>query len=116
MAAGFTYSYFRIPEGNDLREPARQYRDLRLHHRGGGRGKELCKAALDYLGSYMAPACKVLVRLMIKPDNQAIVKLYQSLGFLEVEDVLWQRRFVPVEMGICCQTAQTRKSIHHERV
>ncbi|XWX01425.1 hypothetical protein V2A60_009453 [Cordyceps javanica] len=50
-------------------------------HRGGGRGRQLCEAALDYLGSYMAPPYQVHVRLMIKPDNQAVVKLYESLGF-----------------------------------
>ena len=50
-------------------------------HRGGGRGKQLCQAALDYLTSYLAPPFKVHARLMIKPDNQAVVKLYESLGF-----------------------------------
>ncbi len=52
-------------------------------HRGGGRGKQLCQAALDYLASYSAPPSKVHVRLMIKPDNQAIVRLYEGLGFTQ---------------------------------
>ncbi|KAJ6780089.1 hypothetical protein PWT90_01018 [Aphanocladium album] len=52
-------------------------------HRGGGRGKQLCQAALEYLGSYLSPPFQVHVRLMIKPDNQAIVRLYEGLGFTQ---------------------------------
>ncbi|KAJ3493231.1 hypothetical protein NLG97_g4864 [Lecanicillium saksenae] len=52
-------------------------------HRGGGRGKQLCQAALEYLGSYLPSPFQVHVRLMIKPDNQAIVRLYEGLDFTQ---------------------------------
>jgi ribosomal protein S18 acetylase RimI-like enzyme len=52
-------------------------------HRGRGLGKRLCQEALLYLEKER-PASSVLVRLMVKPQNTATVRLYQSLGFEDV--------------------------------
>lgn len=52
-------------------------------HRGGGRGSKLCREALDYLQQRASSVGKVHVRLMVKPDNQPIVQLYQRLGFVQ---------------------------------
>ncbi|KAJ5091831.1 Acyl-CoA N-acyltransferase [Penicillium alfredii] len=52
-------------------------------HRGKGLGGNLCQEALDFLRSYRASPPAVQVRLMVKPDNHATVKLYLRLGFVE---------------------------------
>ena len=51
-------------------------------HRGSGVGSNLCLEALNYLRSYRSSPLVVHVRLMVKPDNHATVKLYQRLGFV----------------------------------
>ncbi|KAJ5135790.1 uncharacterized protein N7515_005068 [Penicillium bovifimosum] len=50
-------------------------------HRGLGLGAKLCQCALEYLRSYRESPGEVLVRLIVKPENQVTVKLYQRLGF-----------------------------------
>lgn len=50
-------------------------------HRGAGLGGTLCRKTLNYLQSYQSSPDKVHVRLMIKAENQAAVKLYEHLGF-----------------------------------
>lgn len=52
-------------------------------HRGKGIAKDLCREALRYLTSYRPHPTHVRVRLMVKPDNHAAVKLYRQLGFVE---------------------------------
>lgn len=52
-------------------------------HRGNGLGANLCRQALDYLRNYQKLPQPVRVRLMVKPENQVTVKLYQRLGFVE---------------------------------
>ncbi|RAL02358.1 GNAT family N-acetyltransferase [Aspergillus ibericus CBS 121593] len=52
-------------------------------HRGQGLGKKLCREALDYLVSHREAEREVCVRLMVKPENHATVRLYQGLGFVE---------------------------------
>ncbi|KAJ5279796.1 hypothetical protein N7478_005168 [Penicillium angulare] len=52
-------------------------------HRGNGLGTNLCREALDYLQNYQKCPQAVQVRLMVKPENQVTVKLYQRLGFVK---------------------------------
>lgn len=52
-------------------------------HRGKGIAKDLCREALQYLISYRPHPAHVRVRLMVKPENQATVRLYRQLGFVE---------------------------------
>ncbi|KAJ5160330.1 uncharacterized protein N7482_007334 [Penicillium canariense] len=52
-------------------------------HRGHGLGRNLCQKALDYLRNYQASPPSVQVRLMVKPENHATVRLYERLGFIE---------------------------------
>lgn len=52
-------------------------------HRGRGLGKRLCQEALLYLEKERH-ASSLVVRLMVKPQNTATVRLYQSLGFEDV--------------------------------
>ncbi|KPM35715.1 hypothetical protein AK830_g10866 [Neonectria ditissima] len=49
-------------------------------HRGQGLGQKLCQEALSYLREN-GQAPSALVRLMVKPQNTATVRLYQKLGF-----------------------------------
>ncbi|KAF9889187.1 hypothetical protein FE257_007676 [Aspergillus nanangensis] len=58
-------------------------------HRGQGLGKRLCREALDYLfsdrrGKKGGGSPEVWVRLMVKPENHATVRLYRGLGFENV--------------------------------
>ncbi|KAJ5246810.1 hypothetical protein N7468_001793 [Penicillium chermesinum] len=53
-------------------------------HQGGGLGGNLCREALGYLQHYQPSPPSVLVRLMVKVENQATVRLYQRLGFAVV--------------------------------
>lgn len=52
-------------------------------HQGGGRGKQLCRAAVEYLESCLDPALQLHVRLMVRPGNQAIVRFYEALGYVQ---------------------------------
>lgn len=54
-------------------------------HRGKGLGPRLCRAAFEYLDSRRkdGAASQVQVRIMVKPDNVATLRLYGSLGFVE---------------------------------
>ncbi|KAM3559800.1 hypothetical protein ARSEF4850_003956 [Beauveria asiatica] len=51
-------------------------------HRGGGRGSRLCREALNRLRRRQPDPRTVHVRLMVKPDNQKIVQMYERLGFV----------------------------------
>lgn len=59
-------------------------------HRGKGLGPRLCRAAFEYLASRQRDERvsqqqqkQLLVRIMVKPDNVATLRLYGSLGFIE---------------------------------
>ncbi|KAL4731247.1 hypothetical protein ACLX1H_000211 [Fusarium chlamydosporum] len=49
-------------------------------HQGQGLGQSLCREALRYLQDRREKP-RVLVRLMLKAENTAAVRLYQKLGF-----------------------------------
>ena len=51
-------------------------------HRGNGLGAQLCREALEYLRHHQSSPKRLQVRLMVKPENHATVKLYQRLGFV----------------------------------
>ncbi|KAF1729846.1 hypothetical protein CRV24_010388 [Beauveria bassiana] len=51
-------------------------------HRGGGRGSRLCREALNHLQRRQPCPRTIHVRLMVKPDNQTIVQMYERLGFV----------------------------------
>lgn len=53
-------------------------------HRGQGIAKELCREALEYLKSYQTCPKHVRIRLMVKPENHATVKIYRQLQFTQV--------------------------------
>ncbi|KAJ5098824.1 fungal-specific transcription factor domain-containing protein [Penicillium argentinense] len=53
-------------------------------HRGNGLGGKLCKEAIDYLRTYQPTPRHIHVRLMVKPENHATVKLYERLRFVIV--------------------------------
>lgn len=51
-------------------------------HRGKGLGKKLCQEAFRHLTcEQRGQASGILVRIMIKPENQVTIALYRSLGF-----------------------------------
>ncbi|KAJ5561954.1 hypothetical protein N7535_003584 [Penicillium sp. DV-2018c] len=50
-------------------------------HRGLGLAAKLCQCALDFLKSFRSSPREVLVRLIVKPENQVTVRLYRRLGF-----------------------------------
>lgn len=61
-------------------------------YRGRGTGKRLCQAALQWLlesetrleeGNEHEIAREVQVRIMIKPENTLVLKMYQDLGFVD---------------------------------
>lgn len=53
-------------------------------HRGKGLGKKLCQEAFKFASAVeRSPPSKVRVRIMVKPENHATLRLYGSLGFKE---------------------------------
>ncbi|KAI5459098.1 hypothetical protein BGZ63DRAFT_415756 [Mariannaea sp. PMI_226] len=52
-------------------------------HRRKGLGKVLCQEAFQHLVETRGGPKKVRVRIMVKPQNVASVKLYQSLDFVD---------------------------------
>lgn len=84
---------FILPEESGQKNPSREedqelWQMLSLFtlpdHRGRGLGMRLCQVALDYLASYRNSPRELWVRLMVKPENHATVRLYRGLGFVEV--------------------------------
>lgn len=51
-------------------------------HRGKGLGGRLCKTAFEYLAAQEEGASDVVVRIMVKPENTATLRLYGGLGFV----------------------------------
>lgn len=51
-------------------------------HRGKGLGARLCKTAFGFLAAQKGGASDVVVRIMVKPENTATVRLYGGLGFV----------------------------------
>jgi ribosomal protein S18 acetylase RimI-like enzyme len=50
-------------------------------YRGLGLGKGLCRAAFTFLEARPGSASAILVRIMVKPENQVTLGLYASIGF-----------------------------------
>ncbi|KAI9704585.1 MAG: hypothetical protein M1820_005498 [Bogoriella megaspora] len=50
------------------------------NHRGRGIGKALCQEAMRYIWEHRS-APTVVVRLMVRPENHAAVRVYEGLGF-----------------------------------
>lgn len=51
-------------------------------HRGKGLGKRLCRESFRWLKErYEMQEKKVLVRIMVKPDNALVIRMYEALGF-----------------------------------
>lgn len=83
------------PESGQTSQPADAEADkwhmLSLYtaagHRRRGLGPRLCREAFQHLeqgrGESSAPARSSLVRIMVKPDNVATLRLYGELGFVE---------------------------------
>ncbi|KAJ6036336.1 hypothetical protein N7540_000615 [Penicillium herquei] len=72
------------PQKSDLEEERWQMLSLFTlpEHRGNALGANLCREALDYLRNYRLSPPSIHVRLMVRPENQVAVKLYQRLGFI----------------------------------
>lgn len=52
-------------------------------YRGRGIAKELCREVFRYLVTARQEADAIRVRIMVKPENQATVSMYRSLGFVD---------------------------------
>lgn len=50
-------------------------------YRGKGIAKDLCRHIFQYLNSYRAQPAQVRLRIMVKPTNTVVVKMYSDLGF-----------------------------------
>lgn len=72
----------------ETHEPEEWWQMLSLfilpNHRGKGLANNLCREALNYLKICRQQPPSVHVRLMVKPENHATVRLYQQLGFVHV--------------------------------
>jgi ribosomal protein S18 acetylase RimI-like enzyme len=56
-----------------------------IDHRGKGLGSKLCSTALDYLSRRKSNVGgqQTVVRIMVKPENTATLRLYKGLGFMQ---------------------------------
>ncbi|KAK5994824.1 hypothetical protein PT974_03210 [Cladobotryum mycophilum] len=52
-------------------------------HRGKGLAKLICRTAYDYLTSFEQGAPKVVLRIMVKPENTVTLNMYSSMGFAD---------------------------------
>ncbi|VUC21299.1 unnamed protein product [Clonostachys rosea] len=53
-------------------------------HRGKGVGSRLCQRTFQFLSEKRATqATNVTLRLMVRPDNEISIRMYQGLGFLQ---------------------------------
>jgi ribosomal protein S18 acetylase RimI-like enzyme len=52
-------------------------------HRGKGLGAQLCQTVFEHLTGRPGASPRIMVRIMVKPDNVATLNLYNRLGFAE---------------------------------
>ena len=55
---------------------------ISIDHRGKGLSAKLCQAAFGFLSDRVKRGPTLTVRLMLKPENSAALRLYERLGFI----------------------------------
>jgi ribosomal protein S18 acetylase RimI-like enzyme len=51
--------------------------------RGKGLAKKLCAAVIDYLATYRTEPGIVRLRIIVKPENTAVIRMYENLNFID---------------------------------